>query len=221
MELAALVLLGVAIGAAAMWLLERWRSQRNPSFYRFGDRRPGTGRLARFRNVASMVRSPIQPSPEELARMLRMVELLTALDDSPLLRVLGVGEAVTVGEVTVELLAIELRAAGCRGTLRYRSTAAFPDEIGSRGRLPVPRGLPRPEVLISDDAGTAYEVAPGNGGGTARGAEYQFVFTPRPSDAAHRLTVSVTRFGQNLLSPFPMPEPVPDVPGPWDFSIPL
>jgi len=221
MEIAAIALLGIAIGAAGMWLVQRWRGPRNPAFYRFGDRGPAARRLARLRSVAPMARSPVQPSPEDLGRMLRMSELVTALEESPLRRVVGVGQAATVGDVTVELLAVEIRAAGCRGSLRYRSTAEDAAVTERHGRAPLPQGVPFPDVVVSDDAGTAYEVAPGHGGGTARGAEYSFVFVPRPPDAARRLTVSIPRFGPDPFFPFVPREAAPDVPGPWDFNVTL
>jgi len=188
---------GIAIGGLITWGAMR----------RIGRRR-SSGRWS-----SPLVRSRDQAPPAELAESLRAVDQLVGIDASALREVIGVGLTSTHGEVTVELIAIEIREQGCRGILRYRSTIEI-DE--SRPFAP----FGEPEVTIADSAGTAYRTGLASWSGSLSGGEAGFHFAPPPPDDAGQLTITIKRFREPRLPPGHRLGGAPGgISGPWIFVV--
>lgn len=145
----------------------------------------------------------------------RCLELRGLVARSPLVRVVAVGSAVATAGVTVELLALEIREAGARAMLRFAPTQ--PDD---------PRDDVRPghpEVEVSDDARTAYEVGVEIRGRIGRGGEAEVFVVPRPPPGVSGIILSVTRFVVLPSPPPPVPQPPFSGPieGLWEFAVPV
>ena len=124
-------------------------------------------------------------------------------------RVVGVGQSVTRSEITVELLAIEVRASGSRAIFRWharRPLAAEPRLIFA-------------DIGAADDRATGYVVHAGPFG-NPHGGEGEGLFEPSPPDDAHELRVVIERFA---VMPQPTRPgelanlPMTIVEGPWEF----
>ena len=200
------IVLGFVLGVAAVWLVEReGRARRGGGVHRFGTDRS---------SVASLVRSPHQMPPAEMAQLRRNVDQLVRVDTSALQSVVGVGASVVVGDLTVELIAVEIREAGCRGILRYRSGSGTIED-----GQPL-TSIGEPEVTVADDLVTAYETGLAGWSGSASGGEAEFHFAPRPPDGAHLLTIVIERFRESRLPPDgPWSGPRDGTPGPWVFTV--
>ena len=206
MDVILAAVLGFVLGVAAVWLVEReGRARRNGAVHHFG-----TGRSA----AAALVRSPQQMPPAEMAQLRRNVDQLVQVDRSGLRRVLGVGASAVVGDLTVELIAVEIREAGCRGILRFRSGG---DELDDAKPF---RAFGEPEVTVHDDLGTAYETGLAGWSGSSSGGEAEFHVAPPPPAGAHRLSIVIERFRESRLPPGgPWSGPPEGIPGPWAFSV--
>ncbi len=133
---------------------------------------------------------------------------LAQLGGSPLVCVIAVGATAITGGVAVELVALEVRGAGLSASLRFRPA----DETMHLGD---------PELTVSDDVGTAYEVGtvvPSRYGG---GGEARAVVVPRPPDGARTLTLSVARIMRPALPPELRNPFDRSVEGPWEFTVSL
>jgi len=141
-----------------------------------------------------------QPSEETQ----RNWEDMRAIPASQLDGVIGVGQSVSTAAVTVELLALEMRAKGA--VLHWRARS-------SREAI-----LMSPAVSIADRDGTRLRVIGGGGGGSPEGWEGQtFVMPPPPTGA--RLTITLESFGPSTDRPVPRHVPTETVPGPWEFVV--
>jgi hypothetical protein len=198
--------LGFVIGAVAVWLVGRQISRRGSgTSYHFGTPRW---------SIARLVRSPHQMPPAEIERLLHAVDVLGGIDTSAFRQVIGVGASSVVGAVTVELIAIEIREAGCRGILRFRSGSGEMD--ATQPFTPIGE----PEVTVADDLSTGYETGLAGWGGSASGGEAEFHFAPRPPADARRLTIVIERFRESRLPPDrPWSGPREGTSGPWVFTI--
>lgn len=153
-------IVGAAIGAVGVWLIERQRAPHGVVRYWGGGRRRPWQRPA------------IPPSADEIERLQLNQDPLIVTDRSPLVRVIGVGEAQSADGVTVECVSLELRESGGRGLLRTHAAG------GLHGPWPEGRVPTNPTPRLEDDLGTAYEVTmPGWTGGD-RDAEMVFRFAP-------------------------------------------
>ena len=142
--------------------------------------------------------------PSEETR--RNWEDLRAIPASPLLGVIGIGRSADASDITVELLAIELRALGA--VLHWR---AHSDREGL---------LLSAAVSVADQRGTSYRVIAGGGGGNASAWEGQtFVLPPPPAGA--RLSITLSSFGPYEDRPMPDFLPSGSLPGPWRFEVDL
>lgn len=143
--------------------------------------------------------------PEHLARLLEAMPGLS-IPSSPLVRVIPVAQTVEAHGVTVDLIAIEVRAAGAVVYWRARASRDVPMVMA--------------EVSVSDDQGTAYHVMPAQSGGGER--EWQgesLVVPPPPVDA--RLTIVLESFGPpGGLPPMAGYIAMEPVRGPWEFEVP-
>ncbi len=196
--------IGFVVGAAALYLLDRrvilGGSGRD---YHFGWSRS---------SIAPLRRSRVQPSPEQTERWRRRATLMSAIPGSPLRGVVGVGASAVAGDLTVELIAIEIRDAGGRGLLRFRSQGGH---IG--GQLAM---VGEPEVAVTDDVGTRYESGLGGWSGSQEGGDAEFSFAPRPPDDASQLTIVVERFREFRLPPgHELSGPPEGIVGPWTFAL--
>jgi hypothetical protein len=200
------IVVGFVLGIAAVWLVEReGRGRRQGAVHHFGTARS---------SVAPLVRSPHQVPPAEMAALRRSVDQLVQVDASALRHVIGVGAVSVVGELTVELIAIEIRDAGCRGILRFR------DGRGTIDAGPPFTPVGEPEVTVADDLGTAYETGLAGWSGSASGGEAEFHFAPRPPAQARRLSIGSERFSASRLPPDgPWSGPREGTPEPWTFTV--
>lgn len=206
MDVVLATMLGFAIGAVAVWLVERQISRRRlGSVYHFGTARS---------SIARLVRSPHQVPPAEIERLRHAVDLLVGIDTSALREVIGVGASSVVRDLTVELIAIEIREVGCRGILRFRSGNSEMDATQSF------TAIGEPEVTVADDLSTGYETGLAGWSGSATGGEAEFHFAPRPPADARRLTIIIERFRESRLPPGqPWSGPPEGTPGPWVFAV--
>jgi hypothetical protein len=99
---------------------------------------------------------------------------------SPLQRVVGIGRVVVDSGVSVELIALEIRGAGC--LLYWR---AHPDAEGPLGQL---------RCTIRDDAGTRYEVLPMSWSTNGRESNGQVVVAPGPPNGSASMQIDVSGF---------------------------
>ncbi len=198
--------IGFVVGAAAVWVFDRrvifGRSGRD---YHFGWDRS---------SFAPLRRSPQQLSPDQIEQLRRYADLMAAIPGSPLHGVIGVGASVSVADLTVELIAIEVRDAGGRVTLNWR---AHGGKIGGGPSITV---IGEPEVTVADDVGTRYELGPGGSSSHGDGGEAEFSFAPRPPAEAHHLRIVVERFRESRMPPgYRRSGPPAGVPGPWAFTV--
>jgi hypothetical protein len=131
-------------------------------------------------------------------------EAIRAIPQGVLVQVVGIGRTVVAAELTVDLLAIEIREQGAVIYWRARST---------RAGL-----LLSADVSISDDLGTAYHVIPGGGSGDSHAWEGQTLVLPPPPAAMH-ITITLQSFGPDDHMPLPSHLPAERVPGPWVFDV--
>jgi hypothetical protein len=131
-------------------------------------------------------------------------EAIRAIPQSALVQVVGIGRTVVAAELTVDLLAIEVREQGA--VIYWRARSAREGLLLSA------------DVSISDDLVTAYQVIQGGGGGDSHASEGQTLVLPSPPAAAH-VTITLKSFGPSDHMPLPSHLPAERVPGPWPFEV--
>jgi hypothetical protein len=163
--------------------------------------------------------------------MRSFIDFMESGQQGSLRRVTGIGRSVSVADITLELLALEIRDGVGRLTFVVNDPEQARREIGLRDlalhRNPGPDDLPsilRPELHVTDDLGTTYQVFPGGGGSGGGGnwrEEVQFV--PSPPASATSLLISVDRLtDQFWLGTMPgRTRPPKVVEGPWTFAVSL
>jgi hypothetical protein len=168
------------------------------------------------------------PSMEEMRPFMDFVE---QGNEGALRRVVGIGRSASAGEVTFELLALEIREVVARLTFVFYDPEQERREFGIRDvvrrRQPNPNdfsSLLQPRLTLSDDVGTRYQVFPSGGGGGSAGTwrgEVQFV--PAPPPGATLLHVSVDRLtDQFWFGAMPgRTRPPRVIEGPWVFDVEL
>src|SRR5450759_203687 len=135
----------------------------------------------------------------------RALELEALIAASPLVRVVPVARAVSIEGVVVEMLALELRAAGFRAWFRFASADPPRAPVG------------HPVAATHDAEGTAYETATQLRARFGSRGDAEVLVMPGPRAAVSALTVSVTRFVVPPSSPPPAPQPpVEALEGPWE-----
>jgi hypothetical protein len=147
-------------------------------------------------------RMPGQPDHELIMRHGRDAMRVAGVDDGLLRRIVPSGLAKDAGGVRLELVAIELRAAGGIATLV------------SHTEPPVGRVGHFMDVGVSDDLGTVYVAAgQGSGGSSPSASRHEIRFSPAPPDGARSLTFRIERFLD------PGPAAADPLNGPWEFRI--
>jgi hypothetical protein len=147
----------------------------------------------------------VAPGPllvEDARRTLELSQVYWRVAADPLRRVVGIGQIAQDAGVTVDLIALEMRQAGC--ILYWK---ARPDPM---------RPLGEPQLAIRDDAGTDYVVHSIGGTGNERETKGEILITPGPPDAATTLQLDVTGFNERRF-----PWQAAEWPGSWQFEIPL
>jgi hypothetical protein len=209
-----IVIVGVAgllIGAAIGWAVAAYRAR----LVGFGSSSASVPMLA----------TPGRgPPPEKIERMQRIGPLFARVDSAPIERVVACGQAATVGELAVELVALELRGPGGQLLLRWRRPGIDPMrppklEFDRLGRPKLAHPGP-PVVALADDVGTTYELMPGSASASVTSGEAQVRFVPAIPPEARRLSVTVERFGGGGWRPPGAPEELV-IEGPWRFEVPL
>ena len=119
-------------------------------------------------------------SIEEARRSLEVVEAYWAVQASPLRRVIGVGMTASDSGISVELIAIEVRATGA---VVYWKAHPEPG-----------RTLGEPEIRVEDDQGTAYSTHHIGGSGSGRETKGEVLLVPAPPDTATEIRVAIARF---------------------------
>lgn len=138
-----------------------------------------------------------------------MEKIAAAEDDGgELVWVVGVGERTTVSDVTIELLAVEIRERAGRLSVVVRSP-----------RQELTMGSPMSRM--TDDLGTEYLVVPGNWGSSGSGARAEYLFVPAPPPQARSLTVEFTELAALPFPPMIGPLRGSPTRGPWTFKVPL
>lgn len=146
-------------------------------------------------------------SPEWADALRGRSEIMPDLrEPGSLIRVVSIGQVAAVGDVEVQLTALEVREG-----IMYLHWRAYSSS---------PRWLGPPDVVVSDALGARYGVMAGHwtGGDTEWSGEMWI--GPSLPDDARELTIDVIRFGEP--SPlFHMREDIPHGPlvGPWRFVV--
>jgi len=145
-----------------------------------------------------------QPDQELIERHRRNSMRVAGVDVGALRRVIAVGSSVDAGGAHVELIAVEIREDGGIASL----VAHTRPPVGYVGHFV--------EVMVSDDAATAY-VASGQGsGGSSPGtSRHEIRFAPAPPAGARVLTLQIASF----VDPF-SGRTIP-LNGPWEFWVEL
>ena len=115
---------------------------------------------------------PIPIPVEEAYLALQVSTRYQEIQASPLVRVVGIGQIATDAGVSVELIALEVRTAGC--VLYWK---AYADRI---------RLLGSPSLSVTDDAETEYSVLPAGLVGDWRGIKGEVLVAPGPPADATR-----------------------------------
>jgi Clp amino terminal domain, pathogenicity island component len=149
------------------------------------------------RNVAPMtvVSAPIPV--DEANRALEISRWYVDIGASPLRRVVGIGQVARDAGVSVELIALEIRGAGC--VLHWK---AYPDQE---------RPLGEPQFAVSDDVQTEYGVRPAGWTGSGREMKGEALVVPGPPGQAATMRVELTGFAAQRF-------PREDVSGTWHFE---
>lgn len=146
--------------------------------------------------------------PADLARLLEGSTAFVAVEGSELIRVIGLGAAVEDEGVRVELISLELRAAGAILHWKARSVP---------GRM-----LGNAEVVVHDDQGTDFRAFQSGGGGSAEHWSGEIIIAPPPTDGSH-LQIEIRGFegfgaGPPGFSHPDLPRTAP-IRGLWHFEV--
>ena len=149
------------------------------------------------RNVAPMtvVSAPIPV--DEANRALDISRWYVDIGASPLRRVIGIGQVARDASVSVELIAFEIREAGC--VLYWKAHSDQERQLGE------------PQFVMSDDAQTEYRVRPAGWTGSGREMKGEALVVPGPPEEAATMRVELTGF---VAQRFPRE----DVSGTWQFA---
>jgi hypothetical protein len=143
------------------------------------------------------------PAPlpvDEATRVLEVSRWYVDIGASPLRRVVGIGQVARDAGVSVELIALEIREAGC--VLYWK---AHPDRE---------RPLGEPQFVVSDDARTEYGVRPAGWTGNGREMKGEALVVPGPPEEATTMRVELTGFAARHFPPMGSE----DVRGAWRFE---
>ncbi len=135
---------------------------------------------------------PIAPVPspipvEEASLALQVSRRYHEIQASELLRVVGIGQVATDVGVLVELIALEIRMAGC--VLYWKASS---EKIGLLGS---------PRLVVADDDETEYSVLPAGWVGDRRGMKGEVLIVPGPPADAMTLRVEVAGFAPRGVRP--------------------
>lgn len=164
--------------------------------------------------------------------MRSFIDFMKSGEQGSLRRVIGIGRTVSVADITLELLALEIRDGVARLTFVVNDSEQARREIGLRDlalrRNPAPDDFPsilRPELHVTDDLGTTYQVFPGGGGGSGGGGTWrgELQFAPSPPASATSLLISIDRLTDQLWFGGMRGQTRPPrvVQGPWTFDVSL
>jgi hypothetical protein len=117
--------------------------------------------------------------------------------------VVGIGQVARDAGVLVELIALEIREAGC--VLYWR---AHPDQE---------RPLGEPQFVVSDDSETQYSAHPAGWIGGLREMKGEALVVPGPPEGATTMRVELTGFAARRFPPMSSE----DVRGAWRFEFAL
>jgi hypothetical protein len=216
---------GLLIGAAIGWAVAAYRAKGAWTAHHDSGPGPLAG-FASSSSAAPLVRVPAGQGPpaEEIERMRKIAPSLARVDSAPLERVVACGQIAAVGELAVELVAIELRGPGGQLLLRWRRLDIDPMrppklDVDRHGR-PKFAHFGQPVVALADDVRTTYEAAPAGGSWSLASGEAHVRFVPAVPPEARRLSVTVERFGGGRWRPPRAPEELV-FEGPWRFEVPL
>ena len=165
----------------------------------------------RYRGAVSPLKRASDAPPDfDRSAMEAIGRLMADFEKSSLIRVIGVGEVRDARDIRVELLSIELRDGFGAVSLRASGDAS--------ALRPSDHGMPSPELVVEDDAGTQYVVAPAGGSGGQEMYSYEFRFAPAPPSAATVLRIGISRF-TSWMGPRPNGGSASEAP--WLFSLSL
>ena len=171
--------------------------------------------------------APELSPPEAMNRALAQMN-----EHSPLRRVIGIGRSISIGEVELESICVELRETTNRVTVVItdpviKRQMAVIEESMRKHRRPDHddwMGPLQPQVIVSDDVGTRYVSANvGGGGGSIDSLRSEIGFSPAVPGAAKLLTIVITRLTDFPAVPFDV-QGRPGgrtIEGPWRFDVPL
>ncbi|HEY6058771.1 MAG TPA: Clp protease N-terminal domain-containing protein, partial [Candidatus Limnocylindrales bacterium] len=117
-----------------------------------------------------------QLSPDAARRARAAALAAVTVHDSPLQRVVGLGVTATDADVTVELIALEIRSLGA--ILHWKARPA--------GK-PAGTMLGEPALALTDDVGTVYEISSGGWSGSDRLSRGEILVSPGPPTDALRM----------------------------------
>jgi len=145
-----------------------------------------------------------QPDAALMERHGRDAMRVAGVDEGALRWMVAVGSSTEARGVRVELIAVEIREDGGLATL----VAHKRPPVGFVGHLV--------EVMVSDDAGTAYVASgQGSGGSSPSASRHEIRFSPAPPEGAHVLTFCIASFAD------PFPTRSVGLDGPWEFRVAL
>jgi hypothetical protein len=156
------------------------------------------------RNVAPMTVVPAPIPVDEANRTLELSRWYVDIGTSPLRRVVGIGRVAGDAGISVELIALEIRDAGC--VLYWKAHSEHPGPLGE------------PQFVVSDDAGTKYGVRPAGWSGSGREVKGEALVVPGPPEDATTMRVELTGF---VAQRFPHRGGSDDVRGAWRFEFAL
>lgn len=125
------------------------------------------------------------------------------IDRSSLVRVLGIAETVETEGIRVELIALEIRAAGA--VLYWKAHSRDQGILGPA------------DLAMTDDAGTKYQVLATAGSGGEQSWNGQYTVSPAPP-AGRRLQIDVRKF-EGFGERFPGAPRSGPVDGLWRFDV--
>jgi len=163
-----------------------------------------SGGGASFSWLTPTGRSQPQPDHVLIEQHSRDAMRVMGVDESELQRVIAVGASADAGGAHLELIALELRTDGGIATL----VAHTSPPAGFVGHFA--------DVVVSDDAGTAYVASgQGSGGPSPRASRHEIRFSPTPPVTAKVITIQVVSFAD------PFPGRAAGLTGPWEFRVEL
>jgi hypothetical protein len=149
---------------------------------------------------APIMAVPASLPVDEATRALEVSRWYVDIGASPLRRVIGIGQVARDAGVSVELIALEIREAGC--VLYWK---AHPDQE---------RLLGEPQFAVNDDARTDYGVRPAGWTGSGREMKGEALVVPGPPEEATTMRVDLTGFAAPRFPPIGSE----DVRGTWHFE---